>query len=126
MLSSIFPAEGSTRAVIPFIIFSLCLFAGLIISIDEIPNSLVVFNYGSFFKYYYEGLIVNEFDKLNSCLNNICNVPKDEMSFTKLPRYSFLIMGGIVIVARVIGQCAFYLRLRTFYYDAEIERKIRR
>lgn len=65
LLSSIFPAEGSTKAVIPFIIFSLCLFAGLLISIDEIPNFLFVFNYGSFFKYYYEGLIVNEFDRLN-------------------------------------------------------------
>ena len=126
MLSSMFPAEGSTKAVIPFVIFSLCLFAGLLISIDEIPNALFLFNYGSFFKYYYEGLIVNEFDRLNQCLNNICNVPKDEMSFTRLPRWSLLIMVGIVVFARMIGQCAFYLRLRSFYYDAEIERKIRK
>lgn len=126
LLSSIFPAEGSTKAVIPFIIFSLCLFAGLLISIDQIPNVLMLFNYGSFFKYYYEGLIMNEFDRLNGCREGICEVPRKEMSFTKLPKQSFLIMIGIVILARAIGQLAFYLRLKKYYFDAEVERKIRK
>lgn len=48
------------------------------------------------------------------------------MSFTRLPKYSFIIMGAIIFGARMIGQCAFYLRLRSYYYDAEIERKIRK
>lgn len=117
-LSSLVGTQGSTRAVIPFIIFSLCLFAGLLISVDSIPNALLPLNYGSFFKYYYEGLIVNEFTDLNDCKHNICLVPKYEMSFDKRPRYSLLIMGGIVIVARLLGHLAFYLRHRKYYYDA--------
>jgi hypothetical protein len=72
MLSSMFPKEGYTVAVIPFLIFSLSLFAGLLISIDQIPIYFYPFSQGSFFKYYYEGLIVNEFDKLNNCEEGIC------------------------------------------------------
>lgn len=125
-LSSLLGSQGSTRAIIPFLIFSLCLFAGLLISIDSIPTALVVLNYSSFFKYYYEGLIVNEFTNLNRCKNNICKVPKDEMSFTHKPKYSFMIMCAIVVSARFLGYMAFYLKHRKYYYDAMIEKNRRK
>lgn len=76
LLSSLVNGKGHTKAVIPFLIFSLCLFAGLMISVDAIPGALLPLNYGSFFKYYYEGLIINEFHELNNCLDNICKVPR--------------------------------------------------
>ena len=69
---------------------------------------------------------MNEFDKLNKCANDICKVPKIEMSFNKKPHFSLMIMGGMVIIARLLGHLVFYLRHKKYYYDAEIEKKLRK
>lgn len=48
------------------------------------------------------------------------------MSFKSKTTTSIIIMSGMVVLARVLGQLVFYLKHKKYYYDAEIDNKIRK
>jgi len=111
VLSSIFQDPQKTIALVPIFITPLSLFAGLLIDIGSIPKVLSPLRIISFFRYMYEGLILNEFDQINNCQDGICDVPEKEMSFDGGPSYAWtcvMILGILAVVSRILAASAFW------------------
>jgi len=111
VLSSTFQDPQKTIALVPIFITPLSLFAGLLVDIGSIPKILSPFRIISFFRYMYEGLILNEFDQINNCLDGICDVPSKEMSFDGGPNYAWtcvMILGILAVVSRLLAATAFW------------------
>lgn len=113
ILSSLFQDPEKTIALVPIFVTPLSLFAGLLVDIGSIPNLLAPFKYISFFRFMYEGLILNEFDNIDGCKGDldICNVPEKDMSFYGgNPRIwdCIIILGTLATIARCLAAAAFW------------------
>jgi ABC-type multidrug transport system ATPase subunit len=114
MLASAFGDPEKTIALVPIFITPLSLFAGLLVDIGSIAKVLAPFKYISFFRFMYEGLILNEFNDINDCKNGICEVPSRDMSFTSTVGRSLLILFLIAGVSRTIAAVVFHLNYKKF------------
>ena len=111
VLSAIFQNPEKTVAFVPIFIIPLALFSGLLVDIGSIPKVLSPIKDISYFRYMYEGLILNEFDQINNCLDGICDVPSKEMSFDGGPNYAWtcvMILGILAVVSRFLAATAFW------------------
>lgn len=113
-LAAAFRDPERTIALVPIFITPLSLFAGLLVTIDSIPAVLWIFKYISFFRFVYEGLIVNEFDNINGCKDDICKVPKDQMGFEDSVSYCILVLSGITVVSRFFAAVMFHFGFRKY------------
>lgn len=112
VLSSFFQDPEKVIAMVPIFITPLLLFAGLLVDLDSIPRIMSPFKYISFFRFMYEGMILNEFDNINNCKGDldICHVP-EEMHFDGgIGRIwgCLLILGILAVSTRIIAAGAFW------------------
>lgn len=103
----------NTNNLVPILITPLSLFSGFIIDLDSIPGILLPLK-SNFFKFMYEGLVVNEFDNLNGCKKGICDIPYKEMDFQLGTKECLYILIGIAIVTRFIAWVVFIYKYRKF------------
>lgn len=111
MLSSIFQDPQKTTALVPIFITPLSLFAGLLVDIGSIPAVLMPFRVISFFRFMYEGMILNEFNEINGCQDGICDIPSRDMSYEGGPSYAWncvMILGILALGSRILAATAFW------------------
>jgi ABC-type multidrug transport system ATPase subunit len=113
LFASIAGTSERTMTLLPFIVTPLSLFAGLIVDLDSISNVLLPFKY-NFFRFFYEGLITNEFDGLNGCKDGICDVPEKEMGFGMTPYGCLLVLACIGIGSRLLAWLVIVLKYLKF------------
>lgn len=119
-VSVFFQDSEQTIAFIPGFVTPLSLFAGLVIDLGSIPKILSPFKYISFFKFMYEGLILNEFDNINDCQGDldICNIPANEMSFdggVQRIKNCLLFLAILAVTGRLITAGIYVISWRKFY-----------
>lgn len=114
-LAAAFRDPERTIALVPIFITPLSLFAGLLVDIGSIPGILSPFKYISFFRFLYEGLIINEFTDINGCVPaGICDVPKDQMSFDDSVEYCIIVLALITGVSRILAAIMFHFGFKKF------------
>lgn len=106
-------SSENTMSLVPILITPLSLFSGFIVDVDSIPQILYPIK-SSFFKFFYEGLVQNEFNRLNNCDEGICDVPDKDMDFVLGIYYCIYILIGITVVTRLIAWGVFIYKYRKF------------
>lgn len=101
-------------AVIPIVVTPLMLFAGLQIDIGSIPKYIAFFKYISFYRYVFEGMVINEFSDLNGCKDDICNVPKEQLSFDNSVLFCMNVLGCIFGIVRCLALLIFYMKYKKY------------
>ena len=118
LLLSILNLDEITRSLTSAttVICILSLTSGFFIDLDSMPLVLWPMQYISFFKYMFEGLILNEFGGLNGCKDGICLVPRQEMGFRDTTFRCMIVLLGVFAGVRVFAYLTFLGRFRGITY----------
>ena len=113
LLSATLREAQNTITFIPMCLIPMALVCGLLVDLNSIPGYIKPIEWISYYKFMYQGLILNEFEDINGCKRDICNTP-NEMGFKSTLWNCLFVLLAMFVVIRAVGALAFWFSFRKY------------